>query len=125
MKPTDDHSNNPEERSFDLELDRFLGATPVSASRGYSDKVCRNVTARASGIDRVMRGSVYGIAAAVVLSLIAWFGFTPTEEPNVIGMHKNGNEFYTEVHMLEDMLHGAEALGNEDVLDTLELLLGG
>jgi hypothetical protein len=125
MKPTDNHQEHLKGQSFDAELDRFFGAAPVSAPSDYTGSVCRRVKTRAFRTKCAVRASICGIAAAVILAVVMWSGIAPTEHRNVVGVEENGGEFYTEVHMLEEILVGAEALGNEDVLDTLDLLLGG
>ena len=109
--------------SFDDDLDRFLTSTGGSPPPGYASVVAKQVCQRKARNDRAFRGAVCA-CGAVALSFSLWLGYV-MDRGGVVAMELAPEEVYGEIHLLEDLLFGAEALADDDLLDTLEFLMGG
>ncbi len=109
--------------AFDEELDRFLTSTGISQPPGYADVVANRVCRRKARNDRAIRGALCA-CGAVALSFSLWLGYG-VDRSGVTAMEPTPDEVYVEIHVLEDLFFGAEALADDDLLDTLEFLMGG
>ena len=115
----DDAARGP----FDEDLDRFLGSTRISPPPGYESVVTERVGRRKARNDRAFRGALCA-CGAVALSFSLWLGYG-VDRGGVTAMEPTPDEVYVEIHVLEDLFFGAEALADDDLLDTLEFLMGG
>jgi hypothetical protein len=121
---TNNRGKDPRHDAFDREVDLFLETSPLTASRDYVGTVCRKVRERKRRQDRVFRGGAWA-AVAIALGAAAWFGIDATDRETVAEAEDPELTYYAEIYLMEELLYGAEALGDEEALETLDYLLGG
>ena len=110
--------------AFDEDLERFLRTSRFGEDVcGDPAMVAGRVRAEKHRRDRAFYGTACA-AAAVLLSAGLWFGLG-ADGGGVAAGEQAEDEVYVEVHLLEEAMQGAEGLFDEDVLDTLDYLLGG
>ncbi len=121
-KPRHDQNEGSSDSSFEDELGGFLGTSPLETPPGYAAAICRRVKAEKQRQDRVYRAGSC-VAAAIAVCAAVWFGVVDRENTAETGTA--GADPYVEVHLMEELLDGAEALADEEALETLDFLLGG
>ncbi len=108
---------------FDDELDQFLATGRIAALPGRAGAVARRIRERRVRHGRVFRGGLCALGV-VALSVSLWLGYG-TDRSGMAGTESEPGDAYVEIHVLEDLFFGAEALADEDLLDTLDFLMGG
>ncbi len=108
---------------FDDELDLFLATGRIAGRPARAGAVARRVRRRKVRNDRVFRGAL-GTFGVVALTVSLWLGYG-MDRTGMAGAESEPGDAYVEIYVMEDLFSGAEALADDDLLDTLDFLMGG